>query len=267
MSGSCLRPQENDGAPSLALGAWRERGSIGGDGGVTTHPGWPRLRCSQDVGLRTLQPDGLVPWSLGFPRTSQGQIRQQTVGSKSQRTMKKKYSPDSTMFPQGRHLAPAALCPHPVPSRGIGPLTHSAGLWAAVDFQNKTRKPHDVFSEVYLLPVHLQRACCGPILVGLFHLMPSWSSRGSRGGCKTQSQFCRTPIAPTSPCSCPHRAQERLVAPRAAGFLSGAGCALSTAVQFVPDHFICMQTCFSFFLSHLDAFYFIFPPNCRGGNS
>lgn len=179
MSGSCLRPQENDGAPSLALGAWRERGSIGGDGGVTTHPGWPRLRCSQDVGLRTLQPDGLVPWSLGFPRTSQGQIRQQTVGSKSQRTMKKKYSPDSTMFPQGRHLAPAALCPHPVPSRGIGPLTHSAGLWAAVDFQNKTRKPHDVFSEVYLLPVHLQRACCGPILVGLFHLMPSWSSRGS----------------------------------------------------------------------------------------
>ena len=116
MSGSQLRPQENDGAPSLALGAWRERGSTGGDGGVTTHPGWPGLRCSQDAGLRTLQPDGLVPQNLGFPRTSQGQIRQQTVGSKSQRTTEKKYSPDSTMFPQGRHLAPAALCPHPTRS-------------------------------------------------------------------------------------------------------------------------------------------------------
>lgn len=103
------------------------------------------------------------------------------------------------MFPQGQHLALAALCPHPIPSQGIGPLTHAAGLWAAVDFQNKTRKPHDVFSVIYLLPVHLQRACCGPISVGLFHLMPSWSSRGSQRGCKAQSQFCRTPIAPTSP--------------------------------------------------------------------
>ena len=163
---------------------------------------FPRCRT------QNTQLDDLVSQSLGFPRSSQGQIRQQTVGSKSQRTTEKKYSPDRTMFPQGRHLAPAALCPHPIPSQGIGPLTHPAGLWAAVDFQNKTQKPHDVFSVVYLLPVHLQRACCRPILVGLFHLMPSWSSRGSRRGCKAESQFCRIPIPPTSPCPAPSELRE-----------------------------------------------------------
>lgn len=37
--------------------SWEPRGkggSVGGDGRVTTHPGWPGLRCSQDAGLGTL---------------------------------------------------------------------------------------------------------------------------------------------------------------------------------------------------------------------
>lgn len=78
-------------------------------------------------GLKVGKQDKFLPLSLGFPRGSRQQIRQQAAWDKGQRRMGKKYGPWRASLPAGRASSSSGRCLHPLPGQGTGPLTALPG--------------------------------------------------------------------------------------------------------------------------------------------
>lgn len=131
----------------------RGRGSTGGDGSVTTHPGWPGLRCSQDAGLRTLNQMVWFPRVWGSHGPAKVRYVSRQLGAKVRGLWRRNTAPTGQCSHRAGHLAPASSVPTPFPAKELAFWPTLLGSVAA-DFQNKTQKPHDVFlRSIYYLSI------------------------------------------------------------------------------------------------------------------